>query len=392
MNPKAGEIESAAAALGRGPLTAEGLRRHLWPLFSRVLARSDIYLANHSLGRPLDRTAEDVRASLDAWYRDLGDAWDGWLAEREQFRALVARLIGAPRPDCIVPKSSAGQGLRAVLNALSGEPRVATTDGEFDSIDFILRNYRKRGRIALRVTPWRELSVEQAELIVLSSVLFRSGERVQHLRRLVRDAHAAGALVLLDVYHHAGVLPLDVGELDVDFAVGGSYKYLRGGPGACWLYVRPGLAETLRTLDTGWFAKREPFAYQRPEPPEFGPGGDAWLESTPPVFSHAQARAGLELTLALGVERLREYNLQQKGVLADALFRVARVTAEGVSDDYGAFVSVVHPEASRLVEALAAKGVTADARGDRLRLCPDILNSEEELLKAAALVGEVLKS
>jgi len=391
MNSTGSEIERAVAALGRGPLTAEALRRHLWPLFSRVLARQDIYLANHSLGRPLDRTAEDVRASLDAWYRDLGDAWEGWLAEREQFRALVARLVGAPRPDCIVPKTSAGQGLRAVLNALSGEPRVATTDGEFDSIDFILRNYRKRGRIALRVTPWRELSVEQAELIVVSSVLFRTGERVHHLRRLVRDAHATGALVLLDVYHHAGVLPLDLGELDVDFAIGGSYKYLRGGPGACWLYVRPGLAETMRTLDTGWFAKREPFAYLRPEPPEFGPGGDAWLESTPPVFTHAQARAGLELTLAIGIERLREYNLKQKSLLADALFRVARVTAEGVSDDYGAFVSVVHPEARRLVEALAAQGVTADARGDRLRLCPDILNSDEELLKAAALVGDALK-
>jgi len=391
MNSTGSEIERAVAALGRGPLTAEALRRHLWPLFSRVLARQDIYLANHSLGRPLDRTAEDVRASLDAWYRDLGDAWEGWLAEREQFRALVARLVGAPRPDCIVPKTSAGQGLRSVLNALSGEPRVATTDGEFDSIDFILRNYRKRGRIALRVTPWRELSVEQAELIVVSSVLFRTGERVHHLRRLVRDAHATGALVLLDVYHHAGVLPLDLGELDVDFAIGGSYKYLRGGPGACWLYVRPGLAETMRTLDTGWFAKREPFAYLRPEPPEFGPGGDAWLESTPPVFTHAQARAGLELTLAIGIERLREYNLKQKSLLADALFRVARVTAEGVSDDYGAFVSVVHPEARRLVEALAAQGVTADARGDRLRLCPDILNSDEELLKAAALVGDALK-
>ena len=173
MTQTASEIDSAVAALGHGPLTAQGLRRHVWPLFSRVLARPDIYLANHSLGRPLDRTAADVAASLDAWYRDLGDAWDGWLAEREQFRALVARLIGAPRPDCIVTKTSAGQGLRAVLNALSGEPRVATTDGEFDSIDFILRNYRKRGRIALRVTPWRELSVEQAELIVLSSVLFR---------------------------------------------------------------------------------------------------------------------------------------------------------------------------------------------------------------------------
>jgi kynureninase len=391
MNDIHRDIDSAVGALGRGPLEAEGLRRHLWPLFSRVRARKDIYLANHSLGRPLDRTAEDVRASLDAWYRDLGNAWDGWLGERDRFRALVARLVGAPRADCIIPKTSAGQGLRAVLNALSGEPRVATSDGEFDSIDFILRNYRKRGRIALRVTPWRELAVEQAELIVLSSVMFRTGDRVSGLRRLVRDAHAAGAMVLLDVYHHAGVLPLDLGELDVDFAIGGSYKYLRGGPGACWLYVRPGLAETLRTLDTGWFAKREPFAYLRPEPPEFGPGGNAWLESTPPVLTYAQARAGLELTLALGVERLREYNLHQKSLLADALFRVARVTAEGVSEDYGAFVSIAHPEAGRLVEALAAKGVTADARGDRLRLCPDILNSDEELLKAAALVGEVLK-
>ena len=386
------DIDAAVRALGRGPLDADRLRQHIWPLFTRVLSRRDIYLANHSLGRPPDRAAQDVQKSLDAWYRDLGEAWDGWLAERERFRALTAALVGAPRPDCIVPKSSAGQGLRAVLNALDGQPRVATTDGEFDSIDFILRNYRKRGRIALRVTPWRELSVKQAELIVVSSVMFRDAELVTGLRRLVRDAHASGALVLLDVYHHAGVVPLDLAALDVDFAVGGSYKYTRGGPGACWLYVRPGLAETLRTLDIGWFAKREPFAYLRPEPPEFGVGGDAWLESTPPVFTFAQARAGLELTLGIGVERLRAYNLHQKSLLADALFRVARVTAEGASDDYGAFVSIVHPEASRLAQAAAAQGVTTDARGDRLRMCPDILNSDEELLKAAAVIGEVLKS
>jgi len=392
MTLNSSERDASVAALGRGPLDAQRLRRHVRPLFSRVLAREEIYLANHSLGRPLDRTAEDVAASLDAWYRKLGEAWDGWLAERELFRALTATLVGAPRPDCIVPKTSAGQGLRAVLNAMEGTPRVATTDGEFDSIDFILRTYRKRGRIALRVSPWRELSVKQAELVVLSSVMFRSGEIVTGLPRLVRDAHDSGALVLLDVYHQAGVLPLDLKSLGVDFAIGGSYKYTRGGPGACWLYVRPGLAETMRSLDTGWFAKRDPFVYLRPEPPEFGPGGNAWLESTPPVLTYAQARAGLEFTLAMGVRRLREYNLQQKSLLSDALFRSAGVTAEGVSDDYGAFLSIVHPEAAYLAEALAAKGVRTDARGDRLRLCPDILNSDEELLKAAALVGEVLKS
>src|ERR1700747_591609 len=112
--------------------------------FSRVLERDEIYLANHSLGRPPDRMADDVRAALDAWYRDMDGAWRLWLEARERFRSLTGQLIGAPSADCVVPKTSAGQGLRAVLNALPGKPRVLTTDAEFDSLDFILRVYRER--------------------------------------------------------------------------------------------------------------------------------------------------------------------------------------------------------------------------------------------------------
>ena len=275
-----------------GPLTEQKLRQAVWPLFSRVRTEhAGIYLANHSLGRPPDRVAADVASALDAWYRDMGGAWVEWLAAREKFRALTAQLVGAKRADCIIPKTSAGQGLRAVLNALPGRPQVVTSDGEFDSLDFILRVYREKGRIDLRITPWRELQVGNATLVVLSSVMFRSGERVENLSKLMRAARAAGALVLLDVYHHAGALPLDLAALEVDFAVGGCYKYLRGGPGACWLYVRPGLAETMRTLDTGWFAKHDVFGYERPDPPQFGAGGDAWLESTPPVLAPVQALA-----------------------------------------------------------------------------------------------------
>src|SRR3954469_12881422 len=97
--------------------------------FSRVLGRPEIYLANHSLGRPPDRVAEDVRAALDAWYRDMDGAWASWLEAREKFRALTARLEGAQRADCIVPKTSAGQGLRAVLNSFSEKAKVVTSDG-----------------------------------------------------------------------------------------------------------------------------------------------------------------------------------------------------------------------------------------------------------------------
>src|SRR5574337_98543 len=196
--------------------TEEQLRRDIRPRFARVRARPGIDLANHSLGRPPDRMAEDVAAALDTWYRDLDGAWDFWLEGRERFRSLVARLVGVPRPDCIIPRASAGQGLRAVLNALPGEPRVVTTDGEFDSIAFVLGAYRDRQRIHLKTLPWREFSAEGADLLVLSTVMFQTGEVVTDLARRVADAHRAGARVLLDVYHHAGALPLDLGALDAD--------------------------------------------------------------------------------------------------------------------------------------------------------------------------------
>jgi kynureninase len=355
------------------------LKEHVWPRFSRVLGRGQIYLANHSLGQPPDRMADDVRAAVDAWYRDMDNAWHLWLEGRERFRSLTARLVGSPRADCIIPKTSAGQGLRAVLNALAGKPSVVASDGEFDSIDLILRVYREQGRIELKMMPWRELSPHGADLVVLSSVMFRTGEVVQELSRLVREAHAGGALVLLDVYHHAGALPLDLAALEADFAIGGSYKYTRGGPGACWLYVRPGLVDELRTPDTGWFAKKDMLAYARPDPPELAPGGDAWLESTPPVLAPFQALAGLELTLELGVERLRDYSLRQKQLLSRLL-----PACGGAGKDHGAFVTIRHPYAVKLAAELERKGIRTDARGEYLRICPDILTSREELELAAA--------
>src|SRR5260221_6627649 len=131
--------------------------------------------------------------------------------------------------------------------------------------------------------PWQEMSAAGADLVVLSSVMFRTGEVVRHLLKLIHEAHAAGALVLLDVYHHAGVIPLDLAALEADFAIGGSYKYLRGGPGACWLYVRPGLIDSMRTLDTGWFSENDVVSYLRPGPPELGARGGAWVQATPAV-------------------------------------------------------------------------------------------------------------
>ena len=385
-------IEAALAALGDGPLAEATLQRHVAPLFARVRKRdaSRIYLANHSLGRPLDATEDDVREGLAAWYERMGAAWDAWSGEMRAYRARLASLMGAERSDCVVPKTSAGQGLRAILNTYDRVPRVVATRGEFDSLDVILREYARRGRIALSLVEPERLADavrEPVDLVVVSHVMFNTGRCTTDLGDVVAHAHRAGGRVLLDLYHSLGVLPVDVRELDVDFAVGGSYKYLRGGPGACYLYLAPHhLDGSLRTLDIGWFAKRDPFAYRRPDPPELAEGGDAFLESTPPVLPFFQARAGQVFTQAIGVARLRAFSLDRQRRLVQAL--AARgVEAAGGTEDRGAFLVVVDERAEAWCEALDQRGVVTDARGRFLRLCPDLLTTEAEIATAAEAVA-----
>ena len=398
-------IEDGLARLGLEPLTESAVVDHVHPLFARVLARNEreIYLANHSLGRPLDQTADDTAACLRLWYEKMHDAWDDWLAELQAFRGRIALLIGAPRADCIVPKASAGQGLRTVLNTWDDAPRIVATRGEFDSIDFILKQYEARQRARIRwveaesdgdydVAAIRDAIDADTDLVVISHVYFGSGQVLADLPALVAHAHACGARVLLDVYHSCGVLPLDVAALDVDFAIGGSYKYLRGGPGACWLYLHPRhLDGALSTLDTGWFAKRDRFQYARGDAPEFAQGGDAFLESTPAVLPLYQARAGQQFTLAIGVERLRAYSLQQQGRLIAALARRG-VAASGAQESRGAFVVVRDARAKELASRLRERGVITDARGEFVRLCPDVLTTDAELARAAEALGDVAAS
>jgi kynureninase len=391
----AGPIAEAVAAMGRGPLTDAGVRDHLAPLFSRVLARDEIYLANHSLGRPPDVMAEDVRRAVDLWYTDMDAAWEDWLAAIEGFRARVGALVGAGSPDRIVPKTNAGQGLRAALNALpSTRPNIVATSGEFDSVDVILKAYRDRGKASVRFVEPREGGMfdardvveaigDRTDLVVVSQVFFTTGQVLADLEKIVDRVRAVGARVLVDTYHSAGVMPVDLEGLDADFAIGGSYKYTRGGPGACWMYVGPSVIDdpTTRPVDTGWFAKAEPFAYERADHTRFAEGGDAWLESTPPFLTAYQAKAGLDFTLAVGVERLREQNLAQQRTLANAL-RARGVTVREIADR-GAFLLVPHEDATGLCAALRQRGVNTDARGGCVRFGPDALNTEAELVEAA---------
>jgi kynureninase len=219
-----------------------------------------------------------------------------------------------------------------------------------------------------------------------------TGQILPDLDRLAEECHQAGARLLVDAYHAIGVFPVDVAATHADFVIGGSYKYLRGGPGAAFLYVSPDALESgLQPIDIGWFAKDGPFLYQRPDPPRFAPGGDAFLESTPPVLTWYQARAGQQLTVLLGVDRVRTYSLDRlvrlKRYLADSGIR-----AEGADHEHGGFLTIDHPAALSLAEALEQRGVISDARGTKLRLSPDYLTPDSALREAASTVASVIAS
>lgn len=394
-------IEKALADLGPEPLEQEAIKQFIHPLFSKTLQSSKelVYLANHSLGRMLDQTENDVLEGLNYWSDNRKNAWDHWFEEIKTFRSQVTALLHAEQADCIVPKTSAGQGLRAILNCFDQPIQVVTSADEFNSVDYILKAYAQRSRIELkqvrpganshyRIDDFLSILGHGTDLIVLSMVLFTTGQLLSDLKTLIDSAHEQKTLVLLDLYHAAGVVPIDIADLDIDFAIGGSYKYLRGGPGAGWLYIHPRhLNGSLKTLDTGWFAQPLAFAFYRPEQPMVAEGGNAFLESTPAILPFYQARAGLKFALGLGVERLRAYSMRQQ-MYIENLLRQYDIPFLGKSEERGAFISIPHPQARNITEDLENEGIICDSRENLIRICPDLLNTEEELTKAIGKLSE----
>ncbi|MES2393682.1 MAG: aminotransferase class V-fold PLP-dependent enzyme [Acidobacteriota bacterium] len=396
-------IPTAIAALGSSPFTEANLRAHIFPLFSKTLASPTIYLENHSLGRPLDQTEDDLRLAAQLWQTKIGGAWEDWNAAEHDHRANIATLIGSPRPDTVVPKVSAGQGLRSVLNAHSGIPHVIATTAEFDSIDVILKQYAAAGRITLSLIPihdasgnidlsalYESIAAEKPTLVCAPHVLFMTSQILPDIAALIAHTHAHGARFLLDAYHSIGVFPVDIAQLNADFLVGGSYKYLRGGPGAAFLYLSPSALESnLHQLDIGWFAKANVFGFDRSNPPILATGGNAWLESTPAPFTYYQAKAGQQLALALGIDRIRTYTLDRltrlKNYLADA-----GIAVYGATENHGAFLTLPHPEAAQLCAALREQNIATDARPQTLRLGPDLLTTDADLKTTATVLATLL--
>jgi kynureninase len=350
-----------------------------------------IYLDGNSLGRLPRATADRIGSVVaDEWGDELVRGWDHWIDEPRRVGDLLAtELLGAKPGEVIVCDSTTVNLYKLALAALAVRPDrrwILTDRANFPTDRYVLEGIAADGSHEIA---WLEpdpvdgpqpgdvadaLAAHSGDvaLVTLSHVNYRSAA-IADMAAITAIAHEAGALVLWDLSHSAGSIEIDLDGTGVDLAVGCTYKYLNGGPGApAWLYVHEAQQTRLRNPIQGWFGQRDQFAMgQGYEPrPDIG----AWLTGTPGILGLAAAEVGIRLVAEAGIELIRA-----KGI-ALTEFAIAlvddRLSSRGVTigsprdaTRRGAHVSIRHPDAQRLTAGLIAAGVVPDFRPpDSIRL------------------------
>ena len=355
------------------------------------------YLINHSLGAMPVGAEEGLLRYAREWRERGVRAWaEGWWETSTAVGDQLGRIVGAA-PGTMAMHQNVAVAEAIVLSCFEFEPprnRIVYGEGEFPSVRYLYQAQHRRGAEVEIVADAPEVldAIDERTLLVpLSHVLFKTGE-IQDVEAIVSHAHEAGAFVVLDAYQSAGSVPLDVTSLGVDFAVGGSVKWLCGGPGAGWLYVRPDLAERLEPTFTGWQAHARPFAFE-PEQ-DYAEGAARFLTGTPNVPALYAATAGYELVEEVGVERIRERSMQQTALLVELLEAACfEVLSPRDPDRRGGTVVVRTPEAEAVYRELGAREIICDFRPDAgIRLGPHFFNTDDELRFAAGQIAEIVES
>jgi len=330
-----------------------------------------IYLDGNSLGRLPVATRERLHALADDWGDRLVSGWPDWIDAPTRVGDLLAEAVLGAQPGEVIVGDSTTVNLYKLCSAaldLAPGPLVTNRDN-FPTDRYVLEGLAAQRGVELRLVDDIESALDDAAVAVISHVDYRSGE-IADMRRL----NARGARVVWDLCHSAGAIPIGLRDAGVELAVGCTYKYLNGGPGApAFLYVADELQPRLRSPIWGWFGQRDQFAMERDYDPVEGIG--RFLAGTPPVLDLAAVEEGVKLTAAAGVDRLREKSLALCELiieLHDAWLAPLGFELGSPRDGArrGSQVSVRHPEAWPICRALIERAdVIPDFRGpDSIRL------------------------
>jgi kynureninase len=360
-----------------------------------------VYMVSHSLGAMPRRAQDDLRAFSDLWVERGINAWDDWLPELDRAAARIGRIIGASQSSVVMATNvSQVQALLASCLEYSGRRnKVVYSELEFPTVSYVWQEERRRGAEVVVVPSVDGITIEmdrflgaidERTLVVpLSHVLFRSSA-ITDVAAVVARAREVGALVILDCYQSTGTIPVDVTAMGVDFACGGSVKWLCGGPGAGYLYVRPDRIPQFAPRNTGWWAHEHPFAFMMPEQ-RYASGIWRYMAGTPAIAAMYQARAGAEIVGELGVERIRAKSLRLTTKVLWACDRAGyRVNTPRDPAARGGTICFDFEGADRVAKALNASGFYCDHRPTSgIRMSPHFYSTDEEVERFMAEVARL---
>ena len=361
-----------------------------------------VYMISHSLGAMPARAAGRMQEFTNTWATRGIRAWEeGWWGMPIEVGNLVGSIIGAGDGEVVMHQNvSVCQSLVTGCFDWSGRRNKLVTDGlNFPSNDYIYHGLARQGaRIVSAPSPDGftlpvELVLdaidEETQLVSVSHVAFRSSY-LQDLAPIVEKAHRVGALVFADLYQSAGTVPIDVRALQLDFATGGSVKWLCGGPGAGYLYVRRDLWPTLHPAATGWVAHEQPFAFAG-GPISYAQDAFRFLNGTPNIPALYSARSGYEIVAEIGVSAIREKSLRQTARLIElADEHGLKINTCRDPRRRGGVVTIDVPNGLEVTRELGRRNVLVDYRPNAgIRIAPHFYTADEELERTVAEIAQV---
>jgi kynureninase len=351
-----------------------------------------VYLISHSLGAMPRATYERLHEYADAWATRGVRAWaEGWWDMPVTLGDEIARIIGAD-PGTVVMHQNVSVCQSLVLSCFEPTPKrnkIVYSELNFPSVMYVYEAHARDGRLKIEIVksddgitvPLERMlaAIDETTLLVpFSHVLFKSAF-LQDAKAIIDRAHEVGAMVVLDTYQSAGTVPFSVKELNADFATGGSVKWLCGGPGAGYLYVRPDLQTTLEPKTTGWMAHESPFAFDTNL--RYAGNITRFLHGSPAIPALYAAESGYRIINEIGVEKIREKSVRQTNYLIELAAEAGfNVTSPKDARQRGGTVTIAHEHAALVAKELIRREFIIDYRpGAGIRMSPHFYTTDHEL-------------
>lgn len=358
---------------------------------SKFVASDDIYLLAHSIGKmPKNAVAYAQSHFFDTWQSSAESIWPQWLTEIDAFKSALADLFNAEANE-FCPQTNVSSALSKLVSSLPGSERsskrtIVMTENDFPSAGFVLQQMQQLGytlrvidkhKDPLDLNHWADAIDDSVCAVFITHVHYNTNRRV-NVQEICHMARAHDAISIVDIAQSAGIVPIDFQRWQADAVIGSCIKWLCGGPGAGYLWVRAGLVSQLEPLDLGWFSHNNPFEFDINHF-EYADSSNRFWGGTPSVLPFVTATNSIRLIHEIGVEQIRRHNLALCDRLLAHLPEQAKLVSPVSANQRGGTLVIKFDQQERIAQQLQISGILFDAREYGIRLSPHVYTQSEEI-------------